>query len=106
MMAVAVVAGGDIGSDVRLAEGHGFAVVGVPVVGQAVLVAFATAGVAGHFEVAVLGGLDFVGGVAIGANRSTLVALGEDLAVDTLGVDLFDADVAFAAGFGDIGVVD
>ena len=55
---------------------------------------------------AVLGGLDFVGGVAIGADRSTLVALGEELAVDALVVGLFDADVAFAAGLGDIGVVD
>ena len=43
VMAVAVVAGGDIGGDVGLAEGHGLAVVGVAVVGQAVLVAFAAA---------------------------------------------------------------
>jgi len=52
------------------------------------------------------GGLDFVGAVAIGADRSPFVALGEDLAMDALGVDLFDADVAFATGLGDIGVVD
>ena len=106
VMAVAVVAGGDIGGDVRLAQGHGFAVVGVAIMLQPVLVAFAAALVAGHLEVAVLGGLDFVGGVAIGADRSALVALGKELAVDALVVGLFDADVAFAAGLGDVGVVD
>ena len=37
VMAVAVVAGGDIGGDVRLAQGHGFAVVGVAIMLQPVL---------------------------------------------------------------------
>ncbi len=58
VVAVAVIAGGDIGGDVGLAQGHGFAVVGVAVMGQAVLVAPAAALVAGHLEVAVLGRLD------------------------------------------------
>ena len=73
---------------------------------EPVLVAFAAALVAGHFEMAVLGRLDFVRGVAIGADRAALVALGEQLAVDALVVGLLDADVAFAAGLGDVGVVD
>ena len=106
VMAVAVVAGGDIGGDIRLAQRHRFAVVGIAVMFQPVLVAFSAALVAGHFEVAVLGGLDFVGGVAIGADWSTLVAFGEKLAVDTLVIGLLDADVAFAAGLGDVDVVD
>ena len=106
MMAVAVVASGDIGGDVRLAERHGFAVVGIAIMFQPVLVAFAADLVAGHLKVAVLRSLDFVRAVAIRADRSTLVALGEELAVDALQVCLFDANVAFAAGLGDIDMVD
>src|ERR1035438_7309650 len=105
-MAVAVVAGGDIGGDVRLAERHGFAVVGIAIMFQPVLVAFAAGLVAGHLKVAVLGSLDFVRAVAIRADWSTLVALGEELAVNTLVVDLFDADVGLAAGLGHVDVVD
>src|ERR1035437_257480 len=105
-MAMAVVAGGHIGGDVWFAQGHGFAVIGVAIMLQPVLVAFPAGLVAGHLEVAVLGSLDRVGAMAIGADRSTLVALGQELAMDALEVGLFDADVAFAAGAGDIGVVD
>src|ERR1017187_1671515 len=105
-MAVAVVAGGDIGGGVRLAEGHGCAVVSVAIMLEPILVALAANLVAGHLEVAVLGGFDSVGGVAIRADRSTLVAFGKELAVDAFVVGLFDADVAFAAGLGDVDVVD
>ena len=45
-------------------------------------------------------------GVAIRANRPTLVALGEQLAVDAFFVRLLDADVTFAARLGDVRVVD
>src|ERR1035437_2504633 len=106
MVAVAVVAGSDIGGDVRLAEGHGFAVVGVAVMLQPVRVAFATDLVAGHLEMAVLRSLDFVGAVAIRADRPAFVTFGQELAVDALKVGFLNADVAFAAGAGDIGVVD
>ena len=106
VMAVAVVAGGDVGGDVWLAEGHGFAVVGVAIMLQPILVAFPAPLVAQHLKVAVLRGLDFVRSVAIAADRATLVAFGEELAVDALQVGLFDANVAFAAGLGDIDVVD
>src|ERR1019366_4585572 len=105
-MAVAVVASGDIGGDVRLAESHGFAVGGIAIMFQPVLVAFAAGLVAGHLEVAVLGSLDFVRAVAIRADRPTLVTLGKELAVDALEVGLLDADMALAAGLGDIRVVD
>src|ERR1035437_5010860 len=105
-MAVAVVAGSNLGGNVGLAEGHGFPVIGIAIMLQPILVAFPAALVAGHLEMAVLGGLDFVGGVAIGADGSTLVALGKELAGDVLVVGLFNADLAFAAGLGNIGVVD
>ena len=106
VVAVAVVAGGDFGGDVGLAQRHGLAVVGFAVMLQPVLVALAAALVAGHLEVAVLRGLDLVGGVAVGADRAALVAFGQQLAVDALVVGLLDADVAFAAGLGDVGMVD
>ena len=106
MVTMAVVTRGDLGGDVRFAQGHRFAVIGVPIMLQPILVAFPATLVAGHLEVAVLGGLDFVSGVAIAADRATLVALGEELAVDALQVRLFDANVAFAAGLGDIDMVD
>ena len=70
VVAVAVVAGGDFGGDVRLAERHGLAVVGVVVVLQAVRVALAAALVAGLLEVGVAVRLDLVGGVAVGADRA------------------------------------
>src|ERR1039458_2098301 len=101
-MAVAIVAGGAVGRDIGFAQGHGFAVVGTAIMLQPVLVAFPTGLVAGHLEMAVLGGLDFVGGVAIGTDRSPFVALGQELAVDALVIDFLDADVAFAASAGDL----
>src|ERR1051325_12039010 len=105
-MTVAVVAGGDIGGDVGVAQAHLFAVIGVAVMFEPVLVAFAAAFVAGHFEMAVLGGLDLVGGVAISADRSALIALGEQLSVHALIVNLLDLDMTFAAGLGHVGVID
>ncbi len=44
--------------------------------------------------------------VAVNAHRPARVALGEQLAVNALVVGLLDADVALAAGLGDVGVVD
>ena len=73
---------------------------------QPVRVAFAAALVAERLEVAALGVLDLVGGVAIGADGPALVALGQQLAVNALPVGFLDPDVAFAARLGDIGVVD
>jgi hypothetical protein len=49
---------------------------------------------------------DLVRAVAVNAHRPARVALGEQLAVDALVVSLLDADVAFAAGLGDVRVVD
>ena len=62
--------------------------------------------VADGLEIVALGIDDVVRAVAIGADRSARVALGQQLAVDALVVGLLDADVAFAAGLGDVGVVD
>ena len=106
VMAVAVVTGGHIGGDVRPAQGHRLAVIGVAIMRQAVLVALAAALVAGHLEVAVLGGLHLVRGVAVGADRAALVALGHNLSVDALAVSLLDPDVALAARLGDVRRVD
>src|SRR5688500_13657813 len=84
VMTVTVVTGGDIGGDVGFAERHGFAVIGVAIMFEAVLVAFAAALVAHHFEVAVLRGLDFVGVVAVGANRAAFVTDRKQLAMHAL----------------------
>ena len=106
VVAVAVVAGGDFRGDVWPAQRHSFAVVGFAVMGQAVLVALAATLVADGFEVVVLGVLDLMGGVAVGADRAARVAFGHKLAVDALLVGLLDAEVAFAAGLGDVRAVD
>ena len=106
VMTVAVVAGGHGGGRVRLAKCHGLAVVGVPVMRQPVLVAFAATRVAESLEVVSRRLLNLVRRVAIRANRAALVAPGQQLAVDAFKVGFLDADVAFAAGGGDVGVVD
>ena len=71
-----------------------------------ILMAFAATLVAGHFEMPVLRRFDFVRRVTIGANRPALVAAGQELAVDTFVVGFLDADVAFAAGLGNVRVMD
>ena len=45
-------------------------------------------------------------GMAVGAYRRALIAFGQQLPVNALVVGLFDAQMAFAAGLGDVGVVD
>ena len=106
VLAVAVVAGGDGGRGVGFAEGHGLAVVGFAIMFQPVGVAFAATGVADGLEIVVLGILDVMRGMAIGADRSARIALGQQLSVNALVVGFLDADVTFAAGLGDVGVVD
>ncbi len=106
MMSVAVVASGHIGSDIGFAQGHGFAVVGIAVMRQAIFVAATTARVTGHFEVPVLGRLHLVRGMAVTADRAAFVPLGEELPVNALIVDLLDFDMAFAAGLRHVGLVD
>src|SRR5262245_50101448 len=101
-MPVAVVTRSDIRSDIGFAQGHCFAVIGVAIMSQAVLVAAAATLVAGHFEMAVFGGFDLVRGVAVGTDRATFVALGQQLAMHALVIGLFDANMAFAAGLGDV----
>ena len=106
VMAVTVVAGGHGRSHVRLAERHGLAVVGIPVMRQPVLVAFTAARVADGLEVVSFRLLNLVRRVTIRADRAALVAPGQQLAMDALKVGFLNADVALAAGFGDVGVVD
>src|SRR5208283_5109129 len=98
-MAVTVVAGGHGRGRVRLAKRHGLAVVGIPVMRQPVLVAFAATRVADGLEVISRRLLNLVSRVAIRANRAALVAPGQQLAMNALKVGFLDADVAFAAGF-------
>jgi hypothetical protein len=64
---------------------------------QAVLVAPAATLVAHHFEVAVLGRLHSVGGVAIRADWPALVAFQQQLSVNAFVVRLFNCHVTFAA---------
>ena len=104
VVAVAIVAGGDVRGDIGLAERHRLAVIGFVVVCQPVLVAFAARLVALGLEMRGRGLLDVVRAVAIGAHRAPRVALEQQLAVNAGVVGLFDAEVALAAGIRDIGV--
>ena len=106
MVAVAVEAGCHIAGDVRLAQSHRFAVVGIPVMLQAFLVAFAATVVADLLEMRVAGKLDFVGSVAVVANRSAGVAFEQQLAVNALVVFFLDSKVAFPAGGSKVRLVD
>ena len=103
---VAIIAGGDFGCGVRQAQRHRLAVVGLAVMLQPVSVAFAAALVAQGLEILAGRVDDLVRAVTVNANRSARVALREQLTVDTLIVDRLNADVALAAGLGDVGVVD
>src|SRR5208283_5437498 len=103
---MAVVTGGDGGRGIGFAEGHGLAVIGVAIMFQPVGVASATTGVADGLEIVTLGILDVMRRMAIRADGSARIAFGQQLPVNALVVGFLDADVAFAAGFGDVGVVD
>ena len=67
---------------------------------------FAAPLVADGFEIVAVRVHDLMRGVAIRADRPALVAFGQQLSVDALVVSLLDAQMTFAAGLGDIGVVD
>ena len=101
MMPMAVIAGGDIRRDGRFAQGHRLAMICIAIMFQSVLMAFAAAGVAGHFKVAVPRGLDFVSGMAVRAYRPVPpggIPFRQQLSMNTLIVSLFNADMALAAG--------
>src|SRR6266700_4022055 len=98
-MSMAVVAGGDIRGDGRFAKGHRLAMIGIAIMFQSVLMAFAAAGITGHFEVSVARGFDFVSGMAVRAHRPAFVAFSQQLTMNALVVSLFDADMALAASF-------
>ena len=106
VVAVAAVAGGDFGDAMSLAQRHGFAMIGLAVVGQAVLVTAPALFIAPGVKVAAAGRFNLMSGVAIGADRAGEVALGENLAVDAGVVGFFDAQMARAAGGGDVGMID
>ena len=106
MMTVTVETRGDGGRDHRFAERHGLAMVSVAIMFEAILVTFAATGVTDHFKVAVAGSFNLVRGMTIRAHRAPFVAFGKQLAMDAFCVDLFDPDMALAAGFGDVLLVD
>src|SRR5690349_3253516 len=96
MMPMAIVASRHVWRHVRLAQGHGFAVIRVAVVGEAVLVALTTAAVAQRFEMVAGRALNLVRRVTISADGRARIPLGHQLSVNALVVDLFDLDVALA----------
>lgn len=102
VVAVAVVASGNILGLVCLAQGHGLAVIGLAIVVEAVLVALATTLVAGRFEMREARPLDLMRAVAIRTDRPASVALGKELSMNAFIVDLLDAKVTFSAGVGDV----
>ena len=73
---------------------------------QAVGVAFATTLVADAFEIVAGRIHDLMGAVTVNAHRPARIALREQLAVNAFIVSVLDADVALAAGPGDVRVVD
>jgi hypothetical protein len=75
VVAVAVVARGDIGGDVGAAERHRLAVIRLAIVHEPILVALAATLVAACLEVRRGRFLDVVRAVAVGADRALLVAL-------------------------------
>ena len=102
VMAVTVVARGDVGQ----AERHRFAVIGVAVMLQPVLVAFAAALVAGGFEMAAL-----VRSISCAVWQSVqtgprLSPLARSWPWTLCWKTSSTVDVALAAGLGDVGVVD
>ena len=106
MVTMTVITGGHRRCRVRFAQRHGLAVISVAVARQAVFVAFAAALVADGFEIISLRIDDFMRGVAVRADRPARIAFGQQLPVNALVVGLLDAVMAFAAGLGDVGVVD
>ena len=68
--------------------------------------AFAADQVGPGLEVRAARGLDLVGRVALDADGTTGIALGQELAVDALLVDRLHGDVALAAGLRHVGMVD
>jgi len=103
---VAVITRSDGGCRIRFAQRHSFAVIRFAVMFQTVCVTFAATFVAGGFEIIARRIYDLMRAVAINAHRPAFVAHGEQLAVDALIVSFLDANVTFAAGLGDVGVVD
>ena len=106
METVAIVTGGDIRRGVGLAEQHRLAVICFPVCLQPVFMALAATLVAQGFEIIAGRVDDLMRAVAVNAHRAALVALGQQLAMDTLVVGFLNAHMAFAASLGDIRVVD
>src|SRR6185312_3391451 len=68
--------------------------------------AFTTTLVADGLEFFVVRIDDVVRCVAIGAHRTASVALREQLSVNAFVISLLDAQMTFAAGFGDVRVID
>ena len=106
MVTVAVVAGGHRRRRIRFAERHGFAMVGVPVMLEPVLMAFTATLVADGLEVVAFGIGDVMRGVAIGADRSARVTFGEQLPVNALDISFLDTEMALATSPGDVDVID
>src|ERR1043166_8615976 len=103
MVAMAVIASGDIGGDVGFAQSHRFAMISVAVMLQPVLVTAPAALVTGHLEMAVLGPLDLMGRMAVGANRPAFIPFSQQLAMNALVIGLLDFDVALATSLSHVG---
>jgi hypothetical protein len=105
MVPMAIVARRDVRGHVRPAQGHCLAMVGLAIVRQAVLMAFAADLIALRLERFPCRDLDLVGAVAIRADRAARVPLCQEHPVDALVIDRLDAQVALTAGLRDVRVV-
>ena len=106
MVPVAVITGGDLRRIVGGPQGNGLAMIGLHIVLQAILMAFATALITGGLEESSGLGFDLVRTVAVCADRSAGIPFRQELTVDALHVSGFHAHMAFATGVGDMGMVD
>lgn len=106
MVSVAVVASRDVGSDIGTSERHGFAVKGVMITLQTILVATAAPLVTLGFEVILSGILDRVRAMTIGADRRAGISARQQSTMNALIVRFFHAHMAFATRLANIRMID
>src|ERR1035438_4291366 len=106
MKTVAIIARGDFRRGIWHAQHHRLAMIRLAVMFEPVLMTFAATLVAQGFEIFPRRIDNLMRAVAINANWPAWVAFREQLAVNAFIVCRLDSDVAFAAGRGDIRMVD
>ncbi len=92
--------------DIWRAQRNSLSVIGFAIVFQTILVAGSTPFVADGFKMTAPDGLNLVGGMAVGADRSPFITRCKKLSVYTFLIGFLNPCMAFSAGFGGVGMVD